>query len=823
MKPAAPTVSESAIPHELCALRQWLIWRYELRDGDWTKVPLDAADGDSASTTNPATWADFNTAMTAYRTKRGGADGIGFAFAVRNTEGVIVADGPYTGIDLDDCRQADGTILPWAADIIRRLASYSEISPGGAGVKIIVRAVKPVGRCRKGDIEIYNQGRFFTITGNRLPDCPSDVADRQAELAALHAETFPAIAVVRPAPSSPANMDDFALLEKARNARNGAKFARVWNGDITDYGGDESAADFGLASMLAFWTGNDPGRIERLMRMSGLARPKWDKHKTYFKITIGNLLAGRTEFYGQKTKSNGQSVADKPTIVISTAEKKVNDFALAALASDPEIYQRAGELVHVVCEPWELRGVPEPITGWRMSAVQAPSLRERLADCIDWKSVKPDRNGEAKERPAHPPEWCVAAILARGQWANIRPLENVIESPVLRYDGIVLDRPGYDEVSGLLLVKESPQLQIPPQPTQEQAREAADLLLDAVCDFPFASDDDKATWVASVLTPLARFAFAGPSPLFLIDANVRGAGKTLLADVAGIIVSGRSMPAMLYAHDNDEMRKRITATVIAGQRTVLLDNITGMLGNAALDAALTGTVWEDRLLGENRNVIYPLITTWYATGNNVTIFGDTIRRACRIRIESQNENPEQRDGFKRPNLLPYVKAERNALLSAALTILRAFWCAGLPDLGLVPWGRYEGWSRLVRQAVVFAGLNDPAAGRLKLAEETDTDADVLRRLLDGFIAYAGGSGNAVSLDKMYSDLAEGRSMPELVSILSDLPIGKGDGFRTNSGMILSKRSLGNRLKHFRKRVCDGKYFDKEGYSVMAKWKVCLVP
>lgn len=114
----------------------------------------------------------------------------------------------------------------------------------------------------------------------------------------------------------------------------------------------------------------------------------------------------------------------------------------------------------------------------------------------------------------------------------------------------------------------------------------------------------------------------GGSPLFLIDANVRGAGKGLLARAIGRIVLGREMPVSSYAHDPEELRKKITSIAIAGDRLILFDNLEGVFGNDALDRALTSTSWKDRILGKSEQVELPLIPAWYATGNNVQVAAD---------------------------------------------------------------------------------------------------------------------------------------------------------------------------------------------------------
>src|SRR5262249_4217340 len=149
--------------------------------------------------------------------------------------------------------------------------------------------------------------------------------------------------------------------------------------------------------------------------------------------------------------------------------------------------------------------------------------------CAAWRTIRETAEGQ-QERPARPPSWCVAAVHARADWCDVRHLEAVVDYPVLRPDGSVLSCPGYDAQTALLLQLGGCVPELPESPTRDHAVNAATELLDVVSDFPFEREAHKAAWLAGLLTPLARFAFSGPAPLFLVDANVRGSGKGLLLD-----------------------------------------------------------------------------------------------------------------------------------------------------------------------------------------------------------------------------------------------------------------------------------------------------
>lgn len=441
-------------------------------------------------------------------------------------------------------------------------------------------------------------------------------------------------------------------------------------------------------------------------------------------------------------------------------------------------------------------------------------LRERLSAVAHWIT----ESAEGKIRDAHPPAWCVSALHARARYPTMRYLHAVIDHPVLRPDGTILDLPGYDSATGLFL-DVAQAIDVPKNPPPQTVQDATSELLEVVSDFPFASEPHKSAWLAALLTPLARFAFDGPAPLFLADANVRAAGKGLLLDCISEITTGRRFTVATYTQDEDELRKRITSLALAGDRLVLFDNLDGRFGNAVLDAALTATSWNDRILGVNRTAAAPLFVTWFATGNNVAIMADTARRVCPIRLESPEERPELRQGFRRPDLLAFVRGNRKRLLTAALAILRGYCAAGRPSMSLSAWGSFTAWSDLVRSAVVWAGMPDPAATRLELQERADVTAEFMGTILSGLEkldANRHGLTAAEIIERVKPVKATRENpAPKEPEYLADLR----DAIE---GMVgrLDSRGLGNRLRSYRRRIFDGRYLDVAGQAQRAnRWAV----
>ena len=500
--------------------------------------------------------------------------------------------------------------------------------------------------------------------------------------------------------------------------------------------------------------------------------------------------------------AEGGHSADAPEIVIGTDEHRVNAEACIALGRERDIYQRGGLLVHVVeqaIEPATDAVVRRPIGAVNVRELAQPLLRERLTSAARW--VKWRGNGEdAQKVPAHPPDWSVSAIHVRADWETVRRLEAVVTHPVLLGNGKILSANGYDEASQLLvMMPPGLSINVPEYPTREDVAAAVELLAEVIRDFPFETPEHRAAWFAALLTPLAWFAFTGPAPLFLIDANIRAAGKGLLADVIAIIITGRRFPVMSYTNDKEELRKKITTLAVEGERLVLLDNLAGAVGNDVLDMALTAETWTDRLLGGNRKYNGPLNVTWFATGNNVQLGADTSRRACHIRLESEQERPETRADVKYADLRGHVTRNRGPLLAAALTILRGWIVAGKPKHGLKPWGSFEQWSNVVREAVVFAGLPDPGETRLQLQSMADSDANAMEAIiagLDELDTARRGMTTAEIVKRLKDDESPSECIADMRAAVEEL-CGK-----------LCGRLLGYKFRHFIKRNFNGRMIDK---------------
>lgn len=303
------------IPAELKALPQWVAYGPRLnKQGEMIhKMPINPRTGGNAIPTLKQTWSTFEQAIEA-KIKYPDIAGIGFVF---------IKEDPYCGIDLDKCRNVEtGELEPWASSIAADMDSYSEISASGTGIHIIIQGKAPGKLHKKGQVEIYDTGRYFIMTGNQLPG-ESLCEQRQEALDRLYAETFGDEQNPADKPAIPATipMDNDEVIRRIETSKQAQEFKRLWQGDTSGHGGDDSAADLAFCSIVGYWTGGDMARVDTLFRQSGLMRPKWER-ADYRNATISKALSGGRFFDPERIKPATMRTRKAPEFEQANGESK---------------------------------------------------------------------------------------------------------------------------------------------------------------------------------------------------------------------------------------------------------------------------------------------------------------------------------------------------------------------------------------------------------------------------------------------------------------------------------------------------------------------
>ncbi len=516
----------------------------------------------------------------------------------------------------------------------------------------------------------------------------------------------------------------------------------------------------------------------------------WDKAADHVRETKYNKAHGIVDQDGMQ--NDDDDATSRIAIELTTDEKSVNDQVRQALANRGDIYDHFGRVAMIVDR--QVNGESRK----QIKELCRSTLRELISETCTFHPAS--EAGSSWKSGVHVPNWCSEAIADGGSWTGLQPFNGIVTCPLLRQDGTVLQSLGYDSSSGIYLDLIDSFPAISDFPSAEQVAQAVVDLLDPVIDFPFLNEACRSAWIAGLFTPLACEAHSGVvGPLFLLDANVRGSGKSRLADMISIIVTGQLASRTTETSSDEEMRKRITAFVKHDIRMVLLDNVA-TLGGAAMDAALTGQLWRDRQLGNNQLIQAALRIAWFASGNNVVPVGDMARRVCHIRLESPLERPETRNDFKYPDILKHVRDNRTGLLTAALTILRGYIAAGRPDQHLPSWGSFEEWSDLVRNSIVWCGLPDPGETREEFCDSVDEDTQTLRQMLSA-LQYADPGKEGMRVSQMLDDCSQqhssipqiyARMLREAIEVLCGCAITK-----------VTSTILGSKLKRFKGRLING--------------------
>ncbi|MGE4424743.1 MAG: hypothetical protein AB7D39_20765 [Pseudodesulfovibrio sp.] len=475
----------------------------------------------------------------------------------------------------------------------------------------------------------------------------------------------------------------------------------------------------------------------------------------------------------------------------------------ADLPVKARVFQRGGQLVRVAVLPAPSisSGVSRP-TG---AAMIVPVERVFLQDLLGriGRFTRFDRRRKAWVQTDVPKAAAEALLARRGMW-KLPLLRGVISCPTLRPDGSLMVDPGYDTATGYFLA-DGLQVSVPEKPTQDDAWKALETLRRLLAGFAFVDEADEAVALALIVTAIVRPAL-DTTPIFNVTAPVRGSGKSTLVDIAAALATGRRAAVLSATKDPGELEKRLVGCLLSGDGLVSLDNINGQLASDLLCQASTAEAVKLRPLGASLQVEVENTTLWTANGNNLTLAGDLARRALLCRLDPAMERPEERTFDFDP--VSRAREYRSRYVACALTILRAYLANGQQDMALVPFGSFDRWSALVRQALVWTGTADPCASRGELLEDDPELARLRAVLVPWFDKFGRTPRNVRELVKA----AQEEDDADLGAALEEVA---GDG-RGN----VNSRKLGFWLRRNMGRIAGGYKLQRFGEKQnSAEWQV----
>jgi hypothetical protein len=302
---------------------------------------------------------------------------------------------------------------------------------------------------------------------------------------------------------------------------------------------------------------------------------------------------------------------------------------------------------------------------------------------------------------------------------NFARLTGIANTPILMSDGTILSKPGYDPKTKIYLATDPDFVLplIPEKPTRADA-EAALGRLDALLEeFPFVEPVDRAVALSGILTALIRGGIP-TAPMHIFRAYTPGSGKSYLVDLISAIATGRLCPVMAAGSSEEETEKRLGAHLLKGGALLSIDNLNGTLRGDTLCQMLTQTAISVRILGKSEMPLMEVRTAMFATGNNLKVAGDMVRRAVLSTLDAGVERPEERPFAGDP--IKRVMADRGRYVADAYTVIRGYMAAGSPKVSVGSFGSYETWSAMVRAPLLWLDRTDPVES-LKTARDEDPD------------------------------------------------------------------------------------------------------
>jgi hypothetical protein len=394
----------------------------------------------------------------------------------------------------------------------------------------------------------------------------------------------------------------------------------------------------------------------------------------------------------------------------------------------PGTYVSGGRVVHVE----KISGTAGGMTGEEdsplpvmASEVTPPMLANLLAAHTYTYRTKPSSAGGGREEVTPPPS-VLAAALAPKEWGQLPPLFGIVGAPVLRPDGSLLQRPGYDLATGLYLASKVPLDAVPQAPTREQVQTARQFLLsEFLGDFPWAGPADKANYVGLLATPILRGYLRTLIPFGVVTSTTPSSGKTILTCGLGMLYGQRVLT--WPGSDEGELRKAITSVLADPVGVIIFDNLAEgtVINSPTLARLITDRTWADRVLGKSATVAFDNDRVWAATGNNLRLGGDMRTRSVLVGLNPDTPRPEERTGFVIPDLDQWILVpanQRHVLWN--LLVLVADWIShGAPRQTGPAMRQFTGWADAVRGFLAHHGIEGFLANAETVRDIDDDEAD----------------------------------------------------------------------------------------------------
>lgn len=472
-----------------------------------------------------------------------------------------------------------------------------------------------------------------------------------------------------------------------------------------------------------------PAEVNRILRLSEAYARKGDPEDAEKLRKIIEKKLARAELRVRDLKKVGDRIRE--AVLLDATDLDANCRLIAKVLRDRlPIYSRNRRLAQITTV--DLPQLP-PLPGETRSNIankimafeqlEPVQVEAMIAEYVDCRRHELSPNGTIVEKSARPPAKEAQFLVKTPETYGIPAASQIATAPFLLANGEIVSTPGYhDETRVVLTGDVTLPADLPANPTRDEALASLSRLNDLLSEFPFVDEASRSVALSMVLSLLTRN-LLDVVPLHVVSAPTAGTGKSELASIPTRIVLGTELPVMAAGRDEAETEKRLVGAVLGGHPVTCLDNVNGPLFGDFLCQLLSQTIVVPRELGKSKTPTIHNRSTIFATGNNIAIPADMVRRTLMVRLDAKHERPALRT-FQRTSaqMKAYIAMNRGRLVADGLVIVKAFLRA--LERGeartLPPLANYEAWSAWVRSPLVWLGCTDPVKTQDALAADDPT-------------------------------------------------------------------------------------------------------
>lgn len=459
-----------------------------------------------------------------------------------------------------------------------------------------------------------------------------------------------------------------------------------------------------------------------------------------------------------------------PIMASNPESRSLADQAWRAIerGNDPAQLFTFGDKLAWVCAKGASAASVQDITKDRFSTF----LHHRL---VRWEVRTEDEKGRVRIKEVEPPDRVTRDMLANPH-PPVPNLVGVRSAPVFGPSGDLASESGYHPDSEMFVWMGDLDIPfVPLHPTSGDIAKARHLIeFELLGDFPFEDEASKAHAVAASLHPFIRPMIRGATPIHLVDKPAAGTGAGLLVDAVTLPSLGRPPTLTTIGKLEDEIQFKMVALMRKGPIAVVFDNINRKLDSETIAAMVTADIYEGRVVKTSETAVVPIRCLWMATGNNVQVSHEMVRRCLLIRLDAEMENPEEGRTFRHEDLLGWAREHRSELVWAALVLVQAWVSAGMPR-GSKSKASFESWARTISGIFEVCGIGGFLENSDKMKDFADPEAEAWIAFVEAwwerFEGKAVGSKDLMELGQAH---------------LADLMVG-GHGAPTAWGMMLRSK------------------------------------